>query len=43
VQAGEAVFQILRYYFDAAGRLMVVAHSLYNGGLFTYGSTLRRS
>jgi GntR family transcriptional regulator len=43
VKAGEAAFQILRYYFDAAGRLMVVAHSLYNGGLFTYGSTLRRS
>lgn len=43
VSAGEAVFQILRHYFDAAGRLMVVAHSLYNGSLFTYGSTLRRS
>ena len=28
---------------DAAGRLMVVAHSLYNGHLFTYASTLRRS
>lgn len=40
---GDAVFQILRQYFDAAGRLMVVAHSLYNGSLFTYGSTLRRS
>ncbi len=43
VKPGEAVFQILRHYFDAAGRLMVVAHSLYNGHLFTYASTLRRS
>lgn len=43
VKPGEAVFQILRHYFDAEGRLMVVAHSLYNGHLFTYASTLRRS
>jgi GntR family transcriptional regulator len=43
VKAGDAVFQIVRYYFDAAGRLLVVAHSLYNGTLFVYGSTLRRS
>ncbi len=40
---GEAVFQIVRNYHDAAGRLLVVAHSLYNGQLFTYASTLRRS
>lgn len=43
VKAGDAVFQIVRQYYDADGRLMVVAHSLYNGNLFTYGSTLRRS
>lgn len=43
VKPGDAVFQIVRNYHDAAGRLLVVAHSLYNGGLFTYGSTLRRS
>lgn len=43
VKPGEAVFQIVRNYYDPAGRLMVVAHSLYNGGLFTYASTLRRS
>jgi DNA-binding GntR family transcriptional regulator len=43
VEAGAAVFQIVRNYHDAAGRLLVVAHSLYNGQRFTYGSTLRRS
>lgn len=43
VAPGEAVFQIVRNYYDAGGRLLVVAHSLYNGQLFTYGSTLRRS
>lgn len=43
VKPGDAAFQILRHYFDAAGRLIVVAHSLYNGNLFTYASTLRRS
>lgn len=43
VAPGDAVFQIVRNYHDAAGRLLVVAHSLYNGQLFTYGSTLHRS
>jgi GntR family transcriptional regulator len=43
VRTGDAVFQIVRNYYDEAGRLMVVAHSLYNGQLFTYGSTLHRS
>lgn len=43
VDTGAAVFQIVRNYHDTAGRLLVVAHSLYNGQLFTYGSTLRRS
>lgn len=43
MKAGEAVFQIVRYYFDAAGRLLLVAHSLYHGGLYTYASTLHRS
>ena len=43
VNPGDAAFQILRHYFDASGRLVVIAHSLYNGTLFTYGSTLRRS
>lgn len=43
VAPGDAVFQIVRNYYDAADRLLVVAHSLYNGQLFTYGSTLHRS
>jgi DNA-binding GntR family transcriptional regulator len=43
VKPGDAVFQIVRNYHDPGGRLVVVAHSLYNGTLFTYGSTLRRS
>ncbi|NPC56954.1 GntR family transcriptional regulator [Caenimonas soli] len=43
VKAGDAAFQIVRHYYDAAGRLLVVAHSLYHGSLFTYASTLRRS
>lgn len=43
VATGDAVFQIVRNYHDASGRLLVVAHSLYNGQLFTYGSTLHRS
>lgn len=43
VNPGDAVFQIVRNYHDAAGRLLLVAHSLYNGTLFTYGSTLRKS
>lgn len=42
-KAGDAVFQIVRNYHDATGRLLVVAHSLYNGQLFTYASTLHRS
>lgn len=40
---GDAVFQMVRNYHDASGRLLLVAHSLYNGQLFTYASTLRRS
>lgn len=43
VKAGDAVFQIVRHYYDTGGRLLVVAHSLYNGSLFIYASTLRRS
>jgi GntR family transcriptional regulator len=43
VKPGDAVFQIVRHYYDQAGRLLVVAHSLYHGSLFTYASTLRRS
>ena len=43
VKAGDAAFQIVRHYYDAAGRLLVLAHSLYHGTLFTYASTLRRS
>lgn len=43
MKAGEAVFQIVRHYFDAGGRLLLVAHSLYHGGLYSYASTLRRS
>lgn len=43
VSPGDAVFQIVRNYHDSTGRLTVVAHSLYNGQRFTYGSTLRRS
>ena len=43
VAPSDAVFQIVRHYYDAAGRLMVVAHSLYHGILFTYASTLHRS
>lgn len=43
VKAGDAAFRIVRHYYDAAGRLMVVAHSIYHGGLYTYVSTLRRS
>lgn len=43
VKAGEAAFQIVRHYYDATDRLLLVAHSLYHGGLFTYASTLRRA
>ena len=43
MKPGEAAFQMVRRYFDQAGRLVVVAHSLYHGSLFTYASTLRRS
>lgn len=43
VSPGDAVFQIVRNYYDSTGRLTVVAHSLYNGVRFTYGSTLRQS
>ncbi|MEN9768991.1 MAG: hypothetical protein RLZZ180_621 [Pseudomonadota bacterium] len=42
VRAGEAAFQTVRRYFDATGKLLVVAHSLYQSQLFTYTSTLRR-
>ena len=42
VKAGDAAFQTIRNYFDLGGRLVVVAHSLYQGQLFTYASTLRR-
>jgi len=43
VEAGDAAFQTIRNYYDASGKLVVVAHSLYQGRLFTYTSTLRRS
>lgn len=43
MKPGEAAFQILRHYFDSSGRLLLVAHSLYHGSLFTYASTLRRA
>jgi hypothetical protein len=43
VEPGDAVFHIVRIYHYAGGRLRVVAHSLYNGQLFIYGSTLHRS
>lgn len=43
VKAGDAAFQIVRHYYDGAGRLLVLAHSLYHGTLFNYASTLRRS
>ncbi len=39
---GDAAFQTIRNYFDRQDRLRVVAHSLYQGQLFTYTSTLRR-
>jgi DNA-binding GntR family transcriptional regulator len=42
VRAGDAAFQTVRKYFDVKGRLVVVAHSLYQGQLFTYSSTLWR-
>jgi len=42
VSVGDAAFQTIRNYFDASGRLMVVAHSLYQSNMFTYTSTLRR-
>lgn len=38
----DAAFQTIRHYFDPSDRLLVVAHSLYQGQLFTYTSTLRR-
>ncbi|MBU1444015.1 MAG: GntR family transcriptional regulator [Gammaproteobacteria bacterium] len=43
VKAGDSAFQIVRRYYDPSGRLVVVAHSLYHGTLFTYASTLHRS
>lgn len=43
IKAGDAAFQTVRNYFDASKNLVVVAHSLYQGQLFTYTSTLRRS
>lgn len=43
VKAGDSSFQIVRRYYDPTGRLVVVAHSLYHGTLFTYASTLHRS
>jgi GntR family transcriptional regulator len=42
VNIGSAAFQTIRNYFDRSSRLVVVAHSLYQGQLFTYASTLRR-
>ena len=42
VPVGDAVFQIVRKYHDKKDELIVVAHSLYNGALFTYASTLHR-
>lgn len=42
VKAADAAFQTVRRYFDATGKLLVVAHSLYQSQLFTYTSTLRR-
>ncbi len=43
VKVGDASFQIVRRYYESSGRLVVVAHSLYHGTLFTYASTLHRS
>ena len=43
VKVGDAAFQTIRNYFDLSGRLVVVAHSLYQGQLFNYASTLRRN
>jgi DNA-binding GntR family transcriptional regulator len=42
VSPGDAAFQTVRNYFDVNARLVVVAHSLYQGQLFTYTSTLWR-
>jgi DNA-binding GntR family transcriptional regulator len=42
VAAGDAAFRTVRNYFDVKGNLVVVAHSLYQGQLFTYSSTLWR-
>jgi DNA-binding GntR family transcriptional regulator len=42
VRPGDPAFQTIRHYYDAGGRLVVVAHSLYQSQLFTYTSTLRR-
>lgn len=42
VKAGDAAFQTVRNYFDADGQLVAVAHSLYQGQLYTYTSTLHR-
>jgi len=39
---GDAAFETTRNYFDRQDHLLVVAHSLYQGQLFTYTSTLRR-
>jgi GntR family transcriptional regulator len=43
VQPGDAAFQTVRNYFDLNTDLVIVAHSLYQGQLFTYTSTLRRN
>ena len=43
VKTGDAAFQTVRNYFDLSGHLVVVAHSLYQGQLFTYTSTLHRN
>ncbi|MEO8544994.1 MAG: GntR family transcriptional regulator [Burkholderiaceae bacterium] len=41
-KTSDAAFQTIRNYFDLSDRLLVVAHSLYQGQLFNYTSTLRR-
>jgi len=43
VESGAPAFETTRHYYDAAGRLFVIAHSLHQGRLFTYTTTLRRS
>lgn len=43
VKAGDAAFQTVRNYYDEQSQLVMVAHSLYQGQLFTYASTLHRN